>query len=263
MYSNEGIVKVILTHDVDWSIHGPGKEHILARRDRFSDEVILKVIREGYNPYFNIPELMDLEDFCGVRSTFFFRCMYDDGSTIESYGRILKELIDGEWEIGVHINNSSTLESMILEKKTIEDIVGIKVYGSRVHNLDIEFENLPLLYKAGFKYDSSITFNKYDIDIRNTGCLIMNGLIVFPITIMDTYLFTYMRVSEDKIINVVNRALDFAFKKGYMTILWHDCSLKMKGGRIYPKILEFLVSKDNVEIVRGIDAYRFVKGDLK
>lgn len=263
MRSKDRVVRVLLTHDVDWSIHGPGVEHILARRDRFSYETILKVIEEGYNPYFNIPELMDFEDMYGVRSTFFFRCVYDDGTSIEFYRNVLRELINGGWEIGIHINDASTLESIISEKKIIEDIIGMDVYGSRVHNLNIKFEDLPLLYKAGLKYDSSIIFNKHDVDIRNTGYLMIGELIVFPITIMDTYLFTYMRVSEDKIIDVISRALDVTVESGYMTILWHDCSLKMRGGRMYPKILEFLVSKDNLEIVRGIDAYRIVKGVFK
>jgi len=33
------VVKVILTHDIDYPPQGPGLEHILARRDRFSEEV--------------------------------------------------------------------------------------------------------------------------------------------------------------------------------------------------------------------------------
>ncbi|MEM2452685.1 MAG: hypothetical protein QW481_06815 [Candidatus Methanomethylicia archaeon] len=263
MKSGEEIVKVLLTHDVDWPLHGPGIEHILARRDRFDSETVLKVVREGYNPYFNIPELLSFEESYGVRSTFFFRYMYDDGTSIESYKEVLKELVNGGWEVGVHINDASTLESIIFEKKVVENVAETSIYGSRVHNLNIEFKNLPLLYKAGLIYDSSITFNKYDVDVRNTGYLIINGLIVFPITIMDAYLFTYMKISEDKIIDVVDKALKTAVERGYMTILWHDCSLKMKGGRMYPKILEFLASKDNLGIVRGIDAYRIVRRGLK
>ncbi|MEM3615924.1 MAG: hypothetical protein QXX09_04660 [Candidatus Methanomethylicia archaeon] len=263
MKSGGKIVKVLLTHDVDWPLHGPGVEHILARRDRFSYETILKVVGEGYNPYFNIPELLSFEETYGVRSTFFFRCMYDDGTSIEPYKEILKELVNGGWEVGVHINDASTLESIMSEKRIVESVAGTSIFGSRVHNLNIEFKNLPLLHKADLKYDSSITFNKHDIDFRNTGYLIINGLIVFPITIMDAYLFTYMRIPEDKIIDVVDKALNAAVERIYMTILWHDCSLKMRGGRMYPKILEFLASKDNLEIVRGIDAYRIVRGCLK
>jgi peptidoglycan/xylan/chitin deacetylase (PgdA/CDA1 family) len=69
-------IKIILTHDVDWPPQGPGIEHILARRDKFSDEIILKTIREGYNPYFGIPDIMDLEEKYGSKSTFFFKYGY-------------------------------------------------------------------------------------------------------------------------------------------------------------------------------------------
>lgn len=77
---------------------------------------------------------------------------------------------------------------------------------------------------------------------------------------MDAYLFTYMHVPEERIIEQVGKALELAFDSEFMTILWHDNVLKMKGGRMYSKTLEFLTSQDNVEIVRGIDAYQLVRG---
>jgi hypothetical protein len=44
-----------------------------------------------------------------------------------------------------------------------------------------------------------------------------------------------------------------------MTILWHDNVLKMKGGRIYPKILEFLSSQDDVILCSGIELANKIK----
>jgi hypothetical protein len=75
---------------------------------------------------------------------------------------------------------------------------------------------------------------------------------------MDAYLFTYMHVPEERIVEQVGKALKLASGSGFMTVLWHDNVLKMKGGRMYSKMLEFLTSQDNVEIVRGIDAYQLV-----
>ena len=74
---------------------------------------------------------------------------------------------------------------------------------------------------------------------------------------MDAYLFTYMKISEDKIISIVEktlnscRQLDSDFN--VMTILWHDNVLKMKGGRMYEKILEFLSNQEDVKMVSGIE----------
>ncbi|MFP3138191.1 MAG: hypothetical protein RXS42_08265, partial [Nitrososphaeria archaeon] len=56
------VVRVVLTHDVDWPIQGPGRDHVLARRDRFDEDVVRRVIEEGYNPYYNVPDLMEIEE---------------------------------------------------------------------------------------------------------------------------------------------------------------------------------------------------------
>jgi len=258
--TNESI-KVILTHDVDWPPQGPGVDHILARRDRFTQEVILRIIKEGYNPYFGIPDIMDYEEKCGFRSTFFFRCRYDDGTFIDAYEETLRDLIKSGWEIGVHLNNVDNISTILREKDAIEGVVGAKLYGSRVHNLKIKIDELPLLHQAGLRYDSSIVFNKYGLDVRNTGYFEFRGIMEFPISVMDAYLFTYMNVTEDKVINTINRALDIGAKSRFITILWHDCSIKMKGGRMYPKILELLHSKEQVEVVRMIDAYKMIRGE--
>ena len=34
-------LRVFLSHDVDWSRRGPGLDHVLARRDRFDEELSL------------------------------------------------------------------------------------------------------------------------------------------------------------------------------------------------------------------------------
>ena len=85
----------------------------------------------------------------------------------------------------------------------------------------------------------------------------IDNIIEFPVTLMDAYLFTHMKIPEDKIISTVEktlnscRQLDSDFN--VMTILWHDNVLKMKGGRMYEKILEFLSNQEDVEMGSGIE----------
>jgi peptidoglycan/xylan/chitin deacetylase (PgdA/CDA1 family) len=217
--------------------------------------VISKVVKEGFNPYNGISELMDVEKAVGVRSTFFFRPEYDDGVLVEAYEEAIKALVEGGWEIAVHINDASTLLSILREKKAVEKVAG-KTCGSRV-------QDASLFEAAGFSYDSSSMFCRDAIDKRNMGFFRHDGLIVFPITIMDTYLFSYMRVSEENVVANLEKAANLAVEKGFMTIVWHDCSLKMKGGRMYPKVLKTLVSRENTNLVRGIDAYNLVQGAEK
>jgi hypothetical protein len=91
----------------------------------------------------------------------------------------------------------------------------------------------------------------------------INKIIEFPVTLMDAYLFTYMKIKEEKIIETVEKTLNSCRKLNLefnvMTILWHDNVLKMKGGRMYSKILEFLSSQDDVKLFTGIDLATFLK----
>ena len=261
---NTDIAKnVIMTHDVDWPIKGPGRDHILQRRERFDQQTISRVTNdESYNPYFGISEMMEIEEKHGIKSTFFFRPVYDDKSSVDQYRQMIRELVSKKWEVGVHVNNAKSPDSIKSEKEAIERIAGVPIQGSRVHYLRIAHEDLVLLEKAGIKYDSSVIFSKDSLDRQNTGYLKKGKLIVFPITVMDAYLFTYMHTPEDRVVEHVGKAIELAPGGGFVTILWHDNVLKMRGGRMYSKIVDFLASMDDVRLVRGIDAYESVRSGL-
>ena len=248
---------LFMSHDVDWPRHGPSISHIMARKDRFDSDIIKKVLVEGYNPYYNIPEIMEAEERVGVRSTFFFRPTYDDGSTVIVYEDDIKSLVNGGWEIGVHLNNADNIEDILRQKHAIESIARVKCLGSRVHYLKVNEEGLLNIYKAGFLYDSSLVFIKSDISTRNMGCLLKRGLVVFPITLMDAYIFTYMKVDEGKVLNIIKKMINTALAVNIkiITILWHVGSVKMRGGRMYFKVLEYLASCDDISIVKGIEAF--------
>jgi peptidoglycan/xylan/chitin deacetylase (PgdA/CDA1 family) len=254
------MLKVILSHDVDWSPTSPGLQHVLARRERFDEHLIAKAVNEGLNLYANIPEVMDLERHQNVRSTFFFRPKFDDGSLVDSYAHTIKDLVQGGWEIGVHLNDASSIKAVVVEKAAVEEVSGETV-GCRVHYLKVA--DLSFMEKAGFQYDSSVMFSRDTIDEKNMDHFTVGRLVVFPITIMETYLFSYMHVTEDKVVEVVNKAVGLAAGKQFMTIVWHDCSLKMRGGRMFPRVLESLASREDIQLVRGIDACNIVKENEK
>lgn len=258
-------IYLLVSHDVDWSRRGPSIEHILARRDRFSEEVIRRVLEEGFNPYFGVPDLMEFEERVGVRSTFFFRPWYDDGCGVELYEDVIKDLIRGGWEVGLHVNDASSVGSVRREKEVLERVAGVGVVGCRVHYLRISVDRLHVLRDAGFLYDSSIVFSRDRVDLRNTGFIVVDGLVEFPITFMDAYLFTYMGLSEEEVIPFIDRALNMFAERGVeiVTLLWHDNSIRMRGGRIYPKLLEHLASREDVILVKGIDAYRIVEERMR
>jgi peptidoglycan/xylan/chitin deacetylase (PgdA/CDA1 family) len=252
---------IILTHDVDWPIQGPGVEHVLARKDRFASEIIAKVEREGFNPYFGVPKMMEIEEKYGVRSTFFFRPSYDDGSKVDNYSKIMQSLLSGGWEVGLHCNGTGSLQQVATEKEAVEIPAGQAVLGSRVHYLKVAEGTFENLSAAGIKYDSSLSFSKEQIDKRNTGVLVKNGLIVFPVTFMDAYLFSYMHQSEETVVPFILDSIEdlFASSVELVTLLWHDNSVFMKGGRAYEELIRKLTDLPDITFLKGIEAYELIK----
>ncbi len=262
-------VWVLLTHDVDWPKHGPGLKHVLARRGRFSPEVIEAAVKKGLNPYYGIWRVAELEEGFGFRSTFFFRPRYDDGTGVECYEDDIKDLVRGGWEIGVHLNSVASAEDVATQVRAVESLLppGTHVVGCRVHYLRIGVSDYWKLREAGLEYDSSLKAFKDRVSEEDMGFRVIDGVVVFPITIMDAYLFTYMHVSEDRVVSVVEEALRRAeslpSKPKIVTILWHDSAVNMVGGRAYGKVLEHLHRRDGVKVLRCVNALDRVRGVLR
>jgi peptidoglycan/xylan/chitin deacetylase (PgdA/CDA1 family) len=237
-------------------------EHILNRRDRFDDETLANL--GSKNPYYNIPEFMAMEDKFGLRSTFFFRTRYEQGNYLD-YEDDIRELIKGGWEVGLHSDPSSVtdLDKIKEEKTKLETLTRNMISANRVHYLGFHSELPHKLKELGFGYDSSTKKFKDRIDTSDMGYYYMTDhLIEFPITLMDAYLFTYMKVTEEKILQTFADALNLGRKFSpafnILSVIWHDNVLKMKGGRMYPKILQYLVSQDDVKILRGADLVEII-----
>jgi peptidoglycan/xylan/chitin deacetylase (PgdA/CDA1 family) len=252
--------KLVLTHDVDWPFKGPGKAHVLARQDRFSPEIIQKVQTQDFNPYFGVPKVREVEEQFGIRSTFFFRPLYDDGSPVEEYSETLRDLKAHGWEVGLHANNTATQEDVNKEKALVEQALGASIVGCRIHCLKLCENTYPNFANAGIKYDSSMSFDKQTIDPRNTGNLTRNGVTVFPITFMDAYLFTYMKHTEESIVPFIVKTAKNLYEGGaeLLTLLWHDNAVMMKGGRVYPRLIEQLADLD-ITFLTGSQAFEIVK----
>ncbi|HSV49607.1 MAG TPA: hypothetical protein VLH35_04760 [Candidatus Acidoferrales bacterium] len=252
--------KLLLTHDVDWPFKGPGKAHVLARQDRFSPEIIQKVQTEDFNPYFGVPKVREIEEKFGIKSTFFFRPLYDDCSPIAEYSETLRDLKAHGWEVGLHANNTATQENVNKEKALIEQALGAPIVGCRIHCLKLTENTYPNFAKAGIKYDSSISFDKQTIDPRNTGHLTRNRVTVFPITYMDAYLFTYMKHTEESILPFIVKTAKELYEGGaeLLTLLWHDNAVMMKGGRVYPQLIEQLADLD-ITFLTGSQAFEMIQ----
>ncbi|MGE5556611.1 MAG: hypothetical protein ACM3UY_10220 [Methanocella sp.] len=252
--------KLVLTHDVDWPLNGPGKAHVLARQDRFTPDIIQKMQEGNFNPYFGVPRICEIEGKHGIRSTFFFRPIYDDGSPVMEYSETLRDLRAHGWEVGLHANNTANQQDVDKEKSLIEQALGAPIVGCRIHCLKIQENTYPNFKAASIKYDSSISYDKHTITPRNTGCFERDGVTVFPITYMDAYLFTYMKHTEESIVPYIVKTAKELYEGGaeLLTLLWHDNAVMMKGGRVYPKLVEELAALD-ITFLTGSQAYQIVQ----
>ena len=253
---------VFLSHDVDWRRQGAPHDHILARRERFEQSAIKNL--RFKNPYYNIPEYIEIEEKFDVKSTFFFRTIYENGD-FRDYHNDITILLKGNWEIGLHLDPSSIndINRISEEKSKLEEITKTNIKGNRVHYLGFN-KDLPIkLKKLGFVYDSSTRKSKDQINENEMGYTIVDGLIEFPVTLMDAYMFTYMKISEQQVVSTFKKTLEYSRKlkqeDNIITVIWHDNVLKMKGGRMYSKILEFLSSQEDVKICKGIELALMVK----
>ncbi len=190
--------------------------------------------------------------------------MYETGH-LNEYENEIKSLIKGGWEIGLHCDPSSVsdIKKLEYEKKALEKLTGIPIRANRVHYLKFNDELPKKLIELGFEYDSSVRNSKDKIDEKEMGFYYYDKLIEFPVTIMDAYLFTYMRLEENDIVPIFQKTLDYSrnlnSESNVITVLWHDNVLKMKGGRMYKNILEFLTSQDDVKICKGEELVSILK----
>lgn len=231
---------LVMTHDVDWSRKGPATEHVLTRLNRFSIEDRYRFFTLRENIYDGIATIMDYEQRQGIKSTFFFRTLYDDYTTAELYSDIISELRRGGWEIGLHSNSGESLESIRQEKILLEKIYSQEIKSLRVHYLKINADLIPKLNIIGIKYDSSICKAKAGPSPESTGCHILGNVIELPITIMDAYMFTYWGIKPDEVYQKIIETLNNFNRQGIeiATLLWHTNSVRMYGGKEYLRLVE-------------------------
>lgn len=174
-------------------------------------------------------------------------------------------MISRGWEVGLHSDfiSHSSFELLEREKKELEAVAGTRILGNRVHYTLGSSILLRNLRKLGFRYDSSAKYRREEISEKDFGYFTKEGIIVFPITIMDALIFEYNARTEEDVLKVVKHAVDtcarLTRKAKVMTLLWHDCSLKQKKGRKYYEVLEYLVSRKEVHIKKGIDLANMVE----
>lgn len=252
-----------LTHDVDNLSRS--LSHIISRRRRFSTVDLLLALLGLRNLYDNISLVSSLEESRRVRSSFYLLCHnYDLRKKSEQLNRLLRR----GWDIGLHgdLDTHDSAEKMAEALSKFREATGISPKGVREHFLKFDY-NLTwrIMEEAGFAYDSTVG-NADRIGFRIGLCTPFHppdqdwnpiGILELPLTIMDTTLWGYLREGEKEGLRDVERMKQsVAEVNGLFTILWHPEAARMKGGRLYPVILDGLV-EDGCFIGSGSDIARW------
>ncbi len=233
---------IVLTHDVD-SVRRPLK-HVLQRRSRFRAADLIRHILGLDNLYNNILRIVEFEESLGVKSTFFIPVQLFSLEYVESD---LRNIAKRGWEIELHyVFEPIQPESLFrMQKEYLEEILDIKVRGVRVHNLQISDKLLDLFNEEGLIYDSSLRCEQAR---KLTPFRIREKLIEIPIGVMDADLFGRLHMSEHRAYRYIIQKIEKAIAAGekILTLLFHQESFRMIGGRIYRDILEELHRREYI-----------------
>jgi len=234
---------VCLTHDVDRvKMTYQYLTHSIKSR---SLRPLLTKISERVEPYWQFENIMHIEREYGVRSTFFFLNESFRFNPLRlstwplSLGRydiksnevvnIIKKLDEAGWEIGLHgsVRSYNNGHLLLREKQILEGILGHKVNGTRQHWLNLEIPATWIMHQEiGLRYDTSFGY-KYDVGFKDNiyhpfTLEHLDNFVVFPLSIMDTFLFSKYANYEDAL-SGVKKIIDMVEKQhGVLCVLWHQ-----------------------------------------
>jgi len=154
---------------------------------------------EDYEIEHNVDVLLKLLDEVNVKATFFFL-----GRIGLDIPHVVRKTAECGHEIACHSHKHIRIfdmsqdrfrEDLITAKKTLEDLVGERVYGFRAPEFSITNKSLwvlDILQEVGFVYDSSIyPTSIHDVyRIADTQTFIHrlpNGLVEFPLSVIDLF----------------------------------------------------------------------------
>ncbi len=234
-----------LTHDVD-NVRRP-IAHILARRGRFSRSDLLLALVGLRSLYDNLGYLSDAERRRGVKSTFFLLSSEYDLEALS--GKVGKLRHEG-WEVGLHgdFGTHDSAEKMAVALSKFETGLGFRPEGVREHYLQFDFQkSWGVLEGAGFRYDTSVG-NRDKVGFRAGLCSPFHPpsaswepmkVLELPLVLMDTTLWGYLKLDEQEGLRKAEEVLSTVSSLGGLfTLLWHQESVRMKGGRQFFPLLD-------------------------
>lgn len=264
---------VSLTHDVDRLAKWRGRSILKGILTGKTREVFSSVRKSKSDPWWNLDHICETEKKIGVRSTFYF--FTDRGG--EHGGRydcvsikeLLRDLVDGGWEIGLHGSYASMTDKsrLIKEKMRLGEAAQTDIAGVRQHYLRVKIpETIENMEIAGFSYDASVGFSDR-VGFRASMCLPYHlydfenrkafDILEIPISIMDRGLPGDVKRRKQEARRIVQSVKE---GRGVLSLLWHQSMFDDADfpglGLLYEWLLD-MVSADNPFFANHVELYRW------
>ena len=192
------------------------------------DETGYKVLKEG------MPLLLDLYEKYNVKSTFYFT-----GHIAKLYPEIIKMIMPYGHEVASHglsHKKEHGFDVMPLEqqithlkesKKILEDIAGVEIISFRAPSLRVNNDTAFALKESGYKIDSSVASQRFDLFMSFGGLTKLNWLIAprLPYRTSATSLF---RKGNEELIEVPLSATIIPYLSNTMRIFPNFTSLQRR-----------------------------------
>jgi len=241
---------VCLTHDVD-NISRPSS-HIWKTRSRFSLGDLLGGLLGVVPLYDNVRLISSREKAQGFRSSFYFLSQnYPLSEVRQTSDKIRME----GWDVGLHgdFGTHDSLEKMNEAMSLFAAGLGFRPEGLREHYLKFDFgKSWQVMESAGFNYDTTVGTNDrlgFKLGLSSPfhppdGAWVPMNLLEVPLVLMDTTLWGYLKRSEaEGMADAMKITGQVEEVEGLLTLLWHQEAVRMRGGRIYWKLLQEFKSR--------------------
>ncbi len=244
-WPNAAAFAVCLTHDVD-NVSHPAS-HIWKTRSRFGAADLIGGLLGVVRLYDNVRMISKKEGEHGFRSSFYFMSANYPLSRVRKASDAIR---DGGWDVGLHgdFGTHDSPEKMNEALSRFSAGLGFRPNGLREHYLKFDFgKSWELMEDAGFDYDTTVGTNDrlgYRLGLASPfhppgpDWTPLN-LLEIPLTLMDTTLWGYLKRTEEEGFSDCIRFVETAEKtEGLLTLLWHQEAVRMRGGRVYWKLLQ-------------------------
>ncbi|OXU15567.1 polysaccharide deacetylase family protein [Sedimentisphaera salicampi] len=227
-------MKIIVSHDIDhflWSEHffkDLFLPKFLAKNILYLSkrQLPLKVFNLRIksiidNKLGNLEDLIDFDAENGIPSTFFVAfnnglgLSYSTNQACEAIEKIVKK----GFAAGLHGIEYAHKKRMKQEFEFLKENIDSNCLGIRNHYLRMNEDTLKKLDAIGYSYDST------EYGLKNPRKAGINGMIEFPVSLMDSYILTSCQNDLGEVKNQTLSILQEAENIGleYFTINTHDC----------------------------------------